>query len=196
MNKEWKEMQDTWARTNSGGPDVDEILTYVVKRSEKFDRGIRWENRIEWLGTLVGLVFVVKLMSMVESPVEIAFGISIGAFLVGLKLHYWLKGYSKWQVDPSLSRPLYRATLEKKFNKQIRLMRNAKYWFVLPLVVTGSTTAWAYLLGDPAEMDWFFFPLILVGTMLSWWAIEAGAVKSVRSDWEKVRRALDDGEML
>jgi len=195
MNKEWKEMQHIWEQANPGGPDADGILSYVVTRAEKFDRRIRWEHRLGWSAAAVGLACVVELMSRVEGSVEVAFGLSMAAFLVGLTVHLWLKGRSKEPVDRSLSRPYFRATLEKKFNTQIRLLRATKYWFVLPLIATGCTTVWAYLTGHAEENDWLFFPVMLLGTAFAWWFNEACAVKGMRKDWEELRRALDDGEL-
>ena len=194
MNKEWKEMQDIWAHTNPVGPDVDEVLSYVVTRSEEFDRKIRWRNRREWIAGTVGLVFIAGLMSLFESTVEIAFGVSIAALVVGLCLHLWLKGRAEGPVDPSLSRPRYRATLEKRFSKQIRMLRCAAYWFLLPVFVTGGATVWSYLSGSQGKADWFYCFLILTVAVTGWWANNIDGVKAIRSEWEKVRRALDDGE--
>ena len=114
--------------------------------------------------------------------------------VVGMCVHLWLRGRSAGPADPALSRDRYRATLEREFDKQIRMLTLARYWFLVPLAVTGAATAWAYLYGAPAEKDWFYFPLICVGTAFAWWANNRGA-KTIRRDWEKIRRALDDGEM-
>jgi hypothetical protein len=194
MNEEWKQMQDIWAETNPGGPDVDEILAYVVKRAEKFDRKIRWRNRREWISGVVGLAVLAGFMSLFESTVEIAFGISMAVLVAGLDVHRWLMGRSEGKVDPSLSRPRYRAAMEEKYGKQIRMVRNAMYWFLIPVLVTGGTTAWSQLNGSPGGRDLYYFSMTLVVAALAWWANNIAGVKAIRGEWEKVRRALDDGE--
>ncbi len=196
MTKEWEDMQGIWTQTNPAGPDINEILNYVIKQSEGFDRKVHWRNRREWIGGGIGLALMAALMSKFQSTVEIAFGISMAVLVVGICLHLWLQGRSEGPVDPSQSRPRYRAALERKFNKQIRMLRKATYWFLIPVFVTGSATAWSYLGGSPGDADLLYFPVILAGTILAWWANNVAGVKSIRSEWEKVRRALDDGEIL
>jgi hypothetical protein len=75
------------------------------------------------------------------------------------------------------------------------MLRGAKFWFLIPLLATGGATAWTYLRGAPGKEDWIYFPLILAGAALAWWLNDACAVRGVEREWEKVRRALDDGEM-
>lgn len=195
MNQEWKDMQTMWEQTNPDGPNADEILRYVVMRAEKFDHWIRWQHRMGWLGAAVGIAGVAKLLSKVESPVEFTFGVSMTAFLVGMTMHIWLRGRFKEPVDRSLSRPIFRATLEKKFASQIHILRMTKYWFALPLIATGGITVCVLLAGTAGWKDLFFFPLILAGTALAWWFNEAVAVKGIHNEWDKIRRALDDGEL-
>ena len=189
-------MQDIWVQTNPGGANVDQILAYVMKRSEHFDRKIRRRNRREWIGGIVGLVAMAACMAMFESMVEITFGVSMTALVLGICLHLWFEGRSGGAVDPSLSRPLYRAALERKFHRQVRMLRNATYWFLLPLFATGSATVWAYQNDRAGEADWLYFALVLAGALIAWYANNVRGAKCIRSDWEKVRRALDDGKTL
>lgn len=194
-NEEWKQMQELWAQSHPGRPAVDEVLSYVAGRTQEFDRKIIWRNRREWFGGLAGIVGLYIYMNMVETAVEFVFGISMGVLVIGVCVHMWRSGRAGAPVDPSLSRTQFRESMQEKFERQIRLLRAVKIWFLIPLTATGAVTAWVYRTGEIAPKDWFYFPLILTGAIIAWFANEWAGEKSVRDDWEKVRRALDDGEL-
>ena len=195
MNEEWKDMQQIWAQNNPGAPDANEVLRHVARRSARFDRGVRWRNAREWLGGLAGLAMIASLAGRVETVVEVAFLASMALLLIAVCGHLWVTGRAGAPANPALSRERYREMTERKFARQIRTMEAAKYWFLVPLGVTGAATAWTYLYGKPGGEDWLYFPLIVVGALIAWWSNEACGVRKARREWEQIRRALDDGEI-
>ena len=188
-------MQEIWAQTNPGGAAVEDVLRFVTERAGKFDRQIRRRNVVEWIGGVVGTAGVAYFLNMTESAVEMAFGLSMGAFMIAVCVFLWLKGRVDGAADPALSRPLYRAALERKYAKQVELLQGVKFWFLLPILATGGVTARTYLAGEPGKMDWFYLPLILVGFSLTIYLNDVVAVGQVREEWDRVRRALDDGDV-
>ena len=189
MNQEWNEMRILWGQADAGGADVDQILRYV----ERLERSIRWRGRVAVVCGVVGVCGAVAVLSHVQSPVEFALGLSVAAFVVGMMLQIRLKGWFQKPVDRSLSRSLFRVQLEERFASRIQVFRLLKYWFAVPLVVTGGVTAWALAAGVAGQRDLLFVPLIAAGSALGWWFNEGVAVEELRQEWERVRRALDGG---
>ena len=194
-HEEWKDMEQIWAQSNPGGPDVNAILRYVAERAERFDRSVRWRNARELLGGLLGLACLVPFLMGIDNVIKLAFGVSMAILLVGVCGYLTIKGRSGPPIDPSTSLPEYRAALERKFERQIRTLSRAKYWFLVPVLATSAATLWVYVSGGRVTESFYLFPLVVAGGLVAWWVNDAIAVRKVRRDWEQIRRALDDGEL-
>lgn len=192
--QEWKQMQNIWAQSDPAGPDVDGVLSYVLGRSQEFDRKVRLRNRVEWGGGIFGIVFLAVYLRIAETPVEFVFGLSMGFLVVAMCLHMRKSGAPGPEANPALSREQFRIELERKYARQIEFLGKATYWFLIPLLATAATTAWAYWSGVAEPKDALYAPLLLVGTGFAWFANRA-AVTAARREWDQVRRALEDGRV-
>lgn len=195
MNEEWKEMEYVWKQSNPAAPDVDGILEFVTTSAAKFDRNMRWRNLREWIAGALGGGFLLFFLNRFDSPVAFAFALGMLVNVGGVCLLLLLKGRSEGEVDASLSRTEYRRALEEKYARQIRVLRNVKYLFLPPVLLTGGALAWSYAAGSPDASGWYYFVLLCIGSAFAVWLNEGPGVAQIRGEWEQVRRALDDGEI-
>lgn len=186
-------MQEIWAQAGPGGANIEQVLRFVTEKSARFDGEVRRRNIREWIGGVVGVGMIAYYLTMAETPVEAVFGLSMGVFIIAVCVLLWRKGRSDGPVDPSLSRPQYRAAVEEKFKKQIRVISSVKYWFAIPLLSTAAATIWVNVAGSPGPKDFFYLPLLTVGLAAITY-FNGVAVKQANRQLARLQQALDESE--
>ncbi len=110
----------------------EKMLTIVIENTRNFDRRIAVRNAIECSSALAVTVlfawFAWRAPSLLErigmAMVSVS-GVWIGFYLLRF-------GSGPEALDPGVSLSAYRQLLEQAYERQIRLLRNVKYWYLLP----------------------------------------------------------------
>jgi len=109
-----------------------EMLTMVIERTRSFDRRIAARNAMECIAAVivVGIFswFAWRAPSTLE---QLGFGmVAASAIWIG---YYILRfGAGPGPLDPAASLNGYQQVLRANYEQQIRLLRNVKYWYLLP----------------------------------------------------------------
>ena len=121
------------------------MLTLVIERTRKLDRQIASRNTRECLAAAAVTVFfgwlawrAPGLLERVGWTITAASGIWIVFYILRF-------GGGPGRPDRSASVAAYAALLAQGYDRQIRLLRNVKYWYLLPIwvgVATGMVGTW------------------------------------------------------
>jgi hypothetical protein len=109
-----------------------EMLNMVIERTRSFDRRIAVRNTIECVAGLgvAGIFawFAWRAPSLLEragNAIVAASGLWIAFYIVRF-------GSGPRRLDPGVSLNAYNQLLRANYKQQIRLLRNVKYWYLLP----------------------------------------------------------------
>jgi hypothetical protein len=172
------ELRQLWQSDITEAIDQRELLRELERRSRNFDRTIRWrdfrETAAGLLITVVYLWFAVRAGSTFERVADLwlaACGVWIAVFLYR---------YSKLSRKPAPEHTLavYRQELVERYDRQIRLSKSVKYWYILPLWVGLLLNAAAYRVGGGDNIR--FLSIVIFVTAVSagvWWLNEGPGVR-------------------
>jgi len=126
-----KELIQMWQENtfpSSGSPsDLSRQLSGMVK---KFDHRIRWRNIIEYSA---GVVVLIRSMFEIAFGERLLFAPLTGIAAVLFVMTYMWKQHRTTQpLDPGANASTYRTALLQRLDRQIRLLRSVRYWYVLP----------------------------------------------------------------
>lgn len=199
-NKEWEDMKEVWMVDDPQAPSVSEVLQFVRARSDRFDKRIKWRNLREWAACLFILAVVGYRLPHADDTADLILGFSLAFYAIVVAAGLWFTGRSTSRPDPALSRNAYRDALEEKFAKQIRLAKNLKYWYILPLPVftaihRGVKIVEAQEVGDSIGRHILTFVVVCAFCIFVWWRNESRGVRLLQKEWDQIRRALDEGAL-
>jgi hypothetical protein len=172
------ELRQLWQSDITEAIDQRELLRELERRSRNFDRTIRWrdfrETAAGLLITVVYLWFAVRAGSTFERVADLwlaACGVWIAVFLYR---------YSKLSRKPAPEHTLavYRQELVERYDRQIRLSKSVKYWYILPLWAGLMLNAAAYRVGGGDNIR--FLAIVIFVTAVSagvWWLNEGPGVR-------------------
>ena len=129
----------------------EEMLTLVIERTRRFDRQIAVRNSIECIAS--ALVVGMFAWFAWRAPNEIIrAGMAIVA-LSGVWIAFYILRYGGGPkpLDPGIDLSAYPRILRESYERQIRLLRRVKYWYLLPLyigLVVGSVGLWFQLASE------------------------------------------------
>lgn len=128
---EGKELIRMWQEnTLPAAPDPPQFAREVEMQIRNFDRRIFWRNLREYAA---GGVFIVMMMFNLMVPERRLLGVAGIAATLFVMFYLWWSHRNRQDPDPASDARSYRAALLARYDRQIRLARNAKYWYVLPL---------------------------------------------------------------
>ncbi|MBZ5680376.1 MAG: hypothetical protein LAO24_09755 [Acidobacteriia bacterium] len=108
------------------------MLTLVIERTRNFDRQIAVRNAIECCAavfvTLLFSWFAWRAPGLLEGT-GMAIVAASGVWIAFYILRF---GSGPKPLDPGVSLNAYRQLLRDGYDQQIRLLRNVKYWYLLP----------------------------------------------------------------
>ena len=173
----------------------EEMRRIIIQKMSKFDRTIRRRNQREIIASLVGALAFgwiawgqVSWLSRLGSIVILA----SYAWIIFYFLRY---GSGPADPDPDQDAAGFQRALMAKIDHQIRLVRSAKYWCLLPLYMgllllsAGDVQAHAAA-GTPSPQD-AISPLVCTLVFaLIWWANDVYAAGKLRQ-W---RARLESGD--
>jgi hypothetical protein len=199
MNKP-DDLEQLW-KTQPVDPAVkgEEMRKIVLKKTEKFDRAIRRRNLRETVAAaMVAIFFTYIAWGQPNGLVRTA---SIILVASTIWIIYYMRRHGTEPPDPNPDQTLegYQRALIRKYDHQIRLLRNVKFWYLAPIYV-GLLTLSAAMLKDRAArgaLTWtdgivpLFYSLLFAGI---WWLNEVYGVRKLERMRAQVASGIEEGE--
>ena len=173
------ELRHLWTSDSGGGGRLTpELLRQLERTARGFDRTIRFRDLRETAaGALVAAIFL-WLAIHDRTALERAAHVWLAA--CGVWIVYYLRRYSKIsrKPDPEQTLLTYQQELLDRYDRQIRLLKGAKYWYILPFWTGLLFSAVALLerTGNLAGFGLMVAWVTLVNATL-WWLNEAIGVR-------------------
>ena len=177
------ELRELW-NSEPGGTRCDpaEVLRQLERAGSGFDRTIRLRDlRESAAGILVAVIFL-WLAVHDRTPLESAAHLWLAA--CGVWIILYLRRYSKISRRPETAQTLlaYQQDLLDRFDRQIRLLRSAKYWYILPFW-TGLVFSAAAVLARNGNLKLFCL-MVAFATLINavlWWLNEFAGVRCLKN---------------
>ena len=165
-------------RVGVKGEDMREA---ILMRTAVFDRTIRWRNAGEYIAALVLLPALYFVWMLPNTLVH------LGCILIAagtVWIVYYLRRHGSGPADPLPDQSLtsYRRALIAKYDRQIRLARTVKFWYLLPLYAGLMTTVAGLLqMASSHRKSMLFIGVYAVAAnaffVFVWWLNEVRAVR-------------------
>ena len=120
----------TWQGSAAGMTDPADLARQVSEKLRRFDRRIRWRNAREYAA---GVILLAALAKPISEGRAAAMVMAAGAFVVLAQL--WWKQRGQRPLDAATDARTYHTAALKRFDDQIELLRNMRYWYLLPIYV-------------------------------------------------------------
>jgi len=169
------ELRDLWQQQPAAPVRKGEdMLTLVIERTRKLDRQIAGRNTREVCGALfVAIVFAVMAWNAQGEIERLGWAITAAS---GIWIAYYILrfGAGPGRVDREASVASYTAVLAEGYERQIRLLKTVKYWYILPQwigVTVAMLGSWVRLGGSamaaigPA-LGWAFASAVCVAVWM------------------------------
>jgi hypothetical protein len=199
MNKP-DELERLW-QTQPVQTDIkgEEMRQIILRKTEKFDRTVRWRNLREVLASAVaGIVFGYLTWKQANGIARLGSALITGT-MAWIIYYFWRHGSGPADPNPDQSAAAFQSALVSKIDHQIRLLRNVKFWYLLPMYV-GLLVFSAGGIRDHAatgSLSWrdaispilctLFFALI-------WWLNEGYAVNKLERWKTKLAAGIQPGD--
>jgi len=189
------ELNELWCGQSVGPPlKGEDMLAIAMERANRFDRTIRLRNWRECAGGVV--VAAIFAFLAWQSPNALARGGHLLVAASGVWITYYLLRYGKEPKAPPPDRNLadFQRALLRKYDHQIRLLKNVKYWYLLPPYV-GLLLASAGLIQAHTAKGQSAWPQLIAMAVYTavfafvWWLNETYAARKLQ---EKRARLLQE----
>jgi hypothetical protein len=186
------ELHDLWqSQPQSNNTKGNDMLEMVQKKLKKFDRMIAWRNRIECIAAAAVAIFLTWTALHVPNAVmKVGCMVVVGgaAWIVFYMLRYGSTGAA---IDPNTSLANYTQALVGRYDRQIRLLKSVKYWYLLPmyvglLILSVGMSMQRAQLGAPAWLDLIAPAICTVVFGVIWWINEVPAVRRLTKERAQV----------
>jgi hypothetical protein len=192
------ELEQLWKTQPLGAVTKgEEMRDMVLKKITAFDRMIRVRNRIECLAALAVAGFFTYAAWIQRNGIERLGSVVVVAGALWIVYYIWRHGTEAPDPRPDQMLASYRRALALKYEHQIRLLRNVKFWYLLPMYI-GLLIGTAGLLKEQAEsrsLTWadafgpLGYTLIFAGV---WWLNEVYTVGKLKRWRAQVVVGLDE----
>lgn len=181
----------------TGSPPLkgDTMLTLAMQKAHRFDRAIRTRNGIECVTALVMAVLFGRWGWHAPNTL-----MSAGMWVVSasmLWIIFFILRYGRETASPAPNQTLtdFQQALLQKYDYQIRLLRNVKYWYLLPpyaglLLVSAGMISALYRARQPL---WPVYIAVVVYTLVFaaiGWLNEVTAVGRLQRERERLASEL------
>ena len=181
-NNELRVWQDVWQSDSGGGRSSPaDLLCKLERRASEFRRRIWRRNLRESIAGLVVFLFFGFLAT--RQPNLLARAALAWLAVSGLWVAFYVHRYSKTARAPAPDQTLacFRRSLLAAYDEQIRLLRAAKYWYILPFwlgLLLIALASWKAGMG-PVRVGLFLLWITAVNAVV-WWMNEVPGVRSIR----------------
>jgi hypothetical protein len=182
------ELNQLWCGQTTGPPTKGEdMLTIAMERAERFDRTIKARNLRECLAAALVTVFFALVAW--KSPNALARAGNLVVAASGLWIVFFMLRYGRNAPSPAADRSLadFQQALLRKYDHQIRLLKNVKYWYLLPPYVGLLLASAGILMANTAkgQPGWPQSIAVAIYTGVFgfiWWLNEGPAVGKLRRE--------------
>lgn len=177
------ELGNLWNSESGGGKcDTPELLRQLERTARGFDRAIRFRDLREIAAGVLGGALFLWLAIHDRTPLERAAHLWLAA--CGVWIVCYFRRYSKISRKPAPEQTLltYQQELLERYDRQIQLLKSAKYWYILPFW-TGllfSAIAGLERTGDLARFGLMVALVTLLNATL-WWLNEVIGVRCLQN---------------
>jgi len=191
------DLQAVWQSQNGmTREEMKAMMEQIVERGKKFERTIRQRNLQEYAAAALMAPVFVWIGRHAHSGLEQAGYYLIAAAAVWIVVFLWLKHRGQRIPDHGLSLAEYRDRLLAQYDRQIRLLGRAGWWYVLPLYAGLMLTSAGHMYqkwlerGTVSRFDGVlpvFCTIVAVGC---WYLNEVYAVRRLRQERRRVEEGL------
>lgn len=187
-DQDWSKL---WRQEEPPLPDMQALVRDLAARSEKLRRQIRNRNLREYgAGVLITAVNVAFLFHPALWLVALA-GILIVAGVLG---YLWLQHRDEKPADQSMDSAAYGQHLLASYDRQIRLLSRAKYWYVAPFWGWMTLVTFATAAGRSATAVTLHICANTAFCAFVVWLNESYAVRKLRAERARIESMLSREE--
>ena len=128
-----------WQESTVATPDAERVTRSLGRMAlTRFDRAILQHDFREYAAFVFLLLFFAGQAAFGGDRVQAAVGITAGLFVVS---YLWRQHRRLTPLDPSADGRAYQTALLDRIDGQIRLLKDIRYWYLLPLYLPVVWTA-------------------------------------------------------
>ena len=160
LDKEFKQM---WQESAFPQPaDASEIVRQIANTVQRFDRKIFWRNFREYAAGGIMLVVFAYGAAFDRGRIVSMIGVAAMSFVL---VYMWWKHRDIKPLDPSADARAYQTALVARFDRQVQLLRNARYWYFLPLYLLILAMTTTNAMHRPAQIPPWAHAIILAASL-------------------------------
>ncbi len=180
-----------WQETMLPGQiDAARIAREMAGRVEKFDRTIWWRNLREYAAGAILIVYFSWLsLNPASRLVALAGIVAVGFVMIYLR---WSHRQTP-PLDPSADGKSYQAALLDRYDRQIRLLRRVKYWYVLPIYLWMLLSIMTSVPSGQTGRRIKSLLFVTAFSIFVVWLNEGYAVSKLRDNRKKAETLLEEG---
>ena len=176
MNDERDELAGLWkseaVQTNTDG---EEFMKQIEKRADCLRRAVRRRNALEYV-TILLVAAVLTWMAFQADNRTTQFGdLFVAASSLWIVFYLHRHGRMVKPARPDDCLQAYARSLTENYERQIRLLRGVKYWYLLPMYVGLLIGSLGKYLERPSPRGWIAMLLYTAVFGGVWW-LNAGPV--------------------
>ena len=171
-------------------------MTIVTQGQQRFEKRVRIRDWQEIIAAALVCVFFFWAALHSNNLLQRAGNWIIVASSVWIIYYLRTHRFRRVPLDPTLDIQRYTLELLTEYEKQIRLLKQAKYWYLLPLYL-GLMVGWTgtLQLHERGLMKAVLSAIFITGLFGSiWWLNEVWAARQVSAERDKIRALLSEGE--
>jgi len=172
------------------------MLTIAMERADRFDRTIKSRNLRECVCAAV-LTAMFAFIAW-KSPNALARAGNLVVAASGLWIAFCMLRYGREAPSPAPDGSLadFRQALLRKYDHQIRLLKNVKYWYLLPpyvgLLMASAGVVRAHSADGQPAWPQLIAPAIYTAVFgFIWWLNEGPGVKKLERERARLLQEMD-----
>ena len=191
------ELRDLWCSQPQPQRKGEDMLALVIERTRTLDRRVAARNALEIAASVLVVAGFAFAATRAPSGLEKLGMAMVAASGAWIAWYVWRNGTAPAAPDRDTDLHSYENLLLDNYNHQIRLLKNVKYWYVMPPYV-GLLVAWV---GRAVRVGWHqigwgdYLNLAVFTTVfgLVWILNEVGAVRHLERVKREISESADDG---
>jgi hypothetical protein len=181
------ELRQLWQSDIDKAMNQRDLLHELERRRRNFDRASRRRRLVDIGAMLVVIAVYLWLAAGERTTFERVADLGLAACAVWVI--FYVRRYAQLSPKPAPEQTLdaYRQALVERYDRQIRLWKSAKYWFILPMWLAMLLYDVAYRVNGGKNIKFAMVLIVVtVGYAFAWWLYEGRGVRCL----EHKRREL------